>query len=739
MVTAAVHSSQSLANLTPGASFGKYTLLEQIGVGGQGVVWSALNQNRDRIYAIKFNEIPETEEAQADDLRDEHQLEKLVKLRHAHILPVYEYGFHENLRFTISPYLPGGTLTQKIRSQPLSMNEALKLGMEIASALDYLHSQGVIHRDLKSSNILLDTKGRSHLADFGLARVLSTSTLAFHTGHGTPPYAPPEQNSLKAITLKSDIFSFGILLFEMFTGQLPWNGKKQLGMEQLYAKAVLPDPCEINPNLPPRMADVLRRVTSVNPDLRPRSAEEVMKAIYFILEIPYAPLQTDERLDDPAEIKTNVEDLLVQALAQWEATEGMYNMGLTRFAMVDMGVHASRLDRYNSFLLSQALIFGYNDDRWWAAVSDPGERLAISSLLLKRNNEAIAARIADHLISDMEIRSFTSGVPANILASLLDMSLKTGNLFLQRQLLQGIRELTRPAHRWSDHPLQLSASQVKALGSLALEDNEAGDAAAELIGHLRATPAVQIITEHHNEDRKMNALFLIQQTARNLPALVHRRIRFKLRLEWAIQHLIQQPASLMGAYALALLGSSLGVGIQVYTTYNWPDFFDVLRITTSLEQGVIIGAVFALGILAPRMFVERFQGSRAMARVGLGTITGTVGINLALLVFHIVFVKTPPQGVLITAGSMLIALALAVGGLARSYRIKVLLTSAAVFAAILGTWWLHINFAASNLELTPLFIYPYDWSLTRVTITAFGVSLPVGLLGNLVNLSIRGK
>src|SRR6185436_8483042 len=102
----------------------------------------------------------------------------------------------------------------------------------------------------------------------------STSTLAFHTGHGTPPYSPPEQIQMKAITPKSDVYSFGILLYEMFTGQLPWNGKKQLSIEQLNSKEELPDPREFNKDLPPLLTSVLRRVTAADPELRPPSAGE---------------------------------------------------------------------------------------------------------------------------------------------------------------------------------------------------------------------------------------------------------------------------------------------------------------------------------------------------------------------------------------------------------------------------------------------------------------------------------
>lgn len=722
--------------LIPGSTFHHYTLLEQIGIGGQGVVWSALDPHTKRVYAVKFNEILDSEEGRAEDIRDEYQLEKLLTLRQPHILPLKEFGFEENVRFTVSPYVPGGTLTQKIRNNPPSAEDALRYGMEIASALDYLHAQGVIHRDLKSSNILLDLGNHAYLADFGLARVVSTSTLAFHTGHGTPPYAPPEQNRLKEITPKSDIFSFGILLFELFTGQLPWNGKKQLGMEQLHSKQELPDPREVNTNLPPRMVDVLRRVTAADPSLRPRSASEVMRGIYYIFGAPY-PSFEPETLDETASYKKDVDGLLWQGLAQWKTTEGMYNLGLTRFAMVDQERGDIDNEIFGSFLLAQALTYGYEDDYWWTAVADPRSRLSVVSLLLRRENDTITTRLIEHLSGDMEIRSFSKGLPESITMSLLEFGVRTNNTPLRRQILQGIRELTRPGKAWGDKVLSLSPEQVRQLGDMALEESPAGDAAAELIGHFRAAPAVQVVVNHHNQDRGIAALLLVQQAAGSLPAQVRGGIRFRLKLEWALQRFLQQPASLIGAYALAVLGSALGIGIQVYLTYNWPDFFDILRITTSLEQGLIVGAIFGLGIFLARVIVERFQTSRAPLRLLLGTFAGGVVMNIAMLAFHVLF-RTAPQGLSITAACLLIALVFAAGSFARSYLLRVLLSSAVILAVTLATWWIHIGFAASSAELTPIFRFdPTSWSWTQVTLIALGTALPIGIFGNLVRLSLH--
>ncbi|MEW6287285.1 MAG: serine/threonine-protein kinase [Chloroflexota bacterium] len=725
-----------LSTLVPGSSFRQYTLLEQIGVGGQGVVWSALEPREGRIYAVKFNEIMEGDEALMEDERTAHQQEQLIHLRHPHILPLREFGVESNKRFTVSPFIAGGTLTQKIRTSPPSVEEAIRYGMEIASALDFLHSRGVIHRDLKSSNILLNLSNHSYLSDFGLARVVSTSTLAFHTGHGTPPYAPPEQNRLKEITPKSDIFSFGILLFELFTGQLPWNGRKQLGMEQLHSDAELPDPREVNTSLPPRLVDVLRRVTSANPDLRPRSAGEIMRVICHLFGVPCPPINEGE-YDEAAAHQKDVEQLLWQGLAQWKATEGMYNLGLTRFAMADL--ERSHIDTrvFGGFLLSQALTYGYQDDYWWAAVSDPRERLSIASLLLRRESDVITSRILDHLTADMEIRAFSRGLPESVVMALFDIGTRTGDNDLRRRILQSIRALVPPSHTWEGKKLPLNIPQIQQLGDLALEDSASGDAAAELIGHLRAAPAVQVITNHHDDSRSVDALLLIQQTAGSLPSFVKGGIRLRLSLEWVFQRLIQKPVSLVGAYFMAFLGSSLGIAVQVYLTINLTGLFDSARIAISLERGLITGFVFGLGIFLTRVAVERFHASRLLPRLLFGTLTGALLMNLALLVFHILFVRTPPQGFLITASSLLIALAFAAGGLTRSYLFRVFLTSLTIWGTILAAWLLHTRYASSPEQLTPLFRYDYAWSLTQVALTALGVSLPMGILGNVVNLTLQ--
>ena len=734
MTIPALHPVHSLKF---GDQFRQYQLLEQIGLGGQGMVWSALDQDQNRIYAIKFTEIPDSEEAKAADARETQQLENLIKLRQAHILPIREYGFEGRERFMVSPYIAGGTLTERVKSAFLSFDEVLRYGAEIASALDYLHGQGVIHRDIKSSNILLDMNNKTYLADFGLARFVSTSTLAFHTGHGTPPYAPPEQLQMNAITAKSDIFSFGILFYEMFTGQLPWNGTRQLGLVQTHSDQEIPDPCEINQDLPPGVVEVLRHVTAADPQVRPNLASDILEMLYSVFKTP-STFQTGITLhEEITTLNTDVGELLKRGLAQWESTNGMYNLGLTRFALIDLEREQLDMETFGQFLLSQSLTYGYHDDQWWAAVDNPKNRLAVSSMLLGKKSEAITARIITHLEYDLDIRAFSNGLPKSILTSLLDIGAKTDNPFFRHQILKGIHTLVQPGDNWGD--TSFDAVQMDQLGELALDDSEAGDAAAKLIGHLRSASSVQHILDHFFEDRKLDALLLIQQAAGSLPALVPGRIRNRLLVEGIVQKLTQQPSNLIAAYFMAFLGAALGMGMQNYLTYNLTDLFDSIRITLSIERGLIVGSVFGFGFFLTRTIVERLQVFNTYLRIAVGTIIGWLIMNMALLTLHVLILHTPPMGWLIPLGCMIISLAVSVGSLLGSKLAQISLSSASIFIAIMGTWWAHINYAASNLELTPLFKYNPAWPLAQISSTALIVALLVGVFGSLVTLTVQDE
>ncbi|HXQ39200.1 MAG TPA: hypothetical protein VN843_34695, partial [Anaerolineales bacterium] len=304
-------------------------------------------------------------------------------------------------------------------------------------------------------------------------------------------------------------------------------------------------------------------------------------------------------------------------------------------------------------------------------------------------------------------------------------------------IFTGIRILLRPGSAWKDPPLD--PNLIKRLGELALEDSDLGDTTAELIGHLRAPSAVQVILQRSHEGRKIDSLLLIEKVAGSLPSIVPGPIRFRLSVERNLQRLTQRPVNLIGAYVTTFLGAALGVGLQVYLTYNLPDFLDTARITTSLFQGLVIGAIFGLGIFLTRVITERFHTSNTLLRVLLGTTVGGLVMNIALLIFHVLFVNTPPTGILITLGCAMIALTFAVVGLIRSRLIKMFLSSVSILMAIMGTWLIHINLAASPVELTPMFRYDSSWTLTQVLFLALSVALSIGIFGNLFNLSIRNE
>ena len=303
----------------PGTQFKQYQLLEQIGAGGQGVVWSAYDQAVQRVVAVKFSEVPE--QADGYDEMRYRESARLVELRHPYILPLYEIGLTGRLRFLVSLYAAGGSLSDKIARGPLDVRETLRYASEIAEALEYLHAEGVIHRDLKTSNVLTDLSQNAFLADFGIARFTSDSTQAVHTGRGTPMYAPPEQHKMTAISPQSDIYSFGVMLYELFAGRLPWSGEAPLGIKQLYSHEEIPDPRLLVPSLPAGLAGVLRQMTAIEASARPASARQAMQMLSSVFDVQPIPFSRTVR-EEKEIIKADAQELLRQNLERWETSTG---------------------------------------------------------------------------------------------------------------------------------------------------------------------------------------------------------------------------------------------------------------------------------------------------------------------------------------------------------------------------------------------------------------------------------
>jgi serine/threonine protein kinase len=261
-----------------GRTFGRYHILEEIGQGGMATVYRALDLAENRPVALKVL-APHLSKDPKFRARFEREVRLQRDLNHPNIVPVLDFGEFDGYAYIVMPYLASGTLQERMQTRPPTPAEGARIIAQVAAALEQAHRQGVVHRDVKPSNILLDEQGNARLSDFGFAHLTDASvSLTGSMLIGTPAYMSPEQCRGDEIDARSDQYSLGVVLYQMCTGHLPFASDTPLGVVLKHANEPLPPPRAVNPNLPEAVADVLVTALSKDPNDRFASIAEMNAA-----------------------------------------------------------------------------------------------------------------------------------------------------------------------------------------------------------------------------------------------------------------------------------------------------------------------------------------------------------------------------------------------------------------------------------------------------------------------------
>lgn len=278
--------------LQQGERIGAYKIIVPLGQGGTATVYRAFHARLNRFVAIKMIHQDYLDNPNFHS-RFEREAQIIAALEHPHIVPVYDFSEHAGEPYLVMKLIEGKTLKERIGKSRLNAQEILDVMTPVAGALDYAHRQGVLHRDIKPSNIMLDQAGTPYLTDFGLARILvaGDSTVSQDMMLGTPHYISPEQALGKdEVDSRSDLYSFGVVLYELLVGKVPFSGKTPYAIINDHIYEPLPLPSETNPELSPAIEAVLLQALAKDREDRYPTATALMTALREAIKNPVQPI-----------------------------------------------------------------------------------------------------------------------------------------------------------------------------------------------------------------------------------------------------------------------------------------------------------------------------------------------------------------------------------------------------------------------------------------------------------------
>jgi formylglycine-generating enzyme required for sulfatase activity/uncharacterized caspase-like protein len=285
-----------------GQTVGRYRIIEQVGHGGMADVYKAYQPSLDRYVAIKVIHASLADDADFLN-RFEREAKVVATLRHPNIVQVYDFDAEDGLYYMVMEYIDGGTLKtlldrQQASGQPFSVEDAGRITLAVGSALKYAHSRSMVHRDVKPGNVMITGDGHIILTDFGIAKIVSATKLtASGSMVGTPAYMSPEQGRGEPGDERSDIYSLGVMFYQMVTGRLPYEADTPVALVLKHINEPLPLPAALRPDLPPAVEGVIVKALAKRPEDRYQNVgaltAELKQALGFTSEL--TPTDTMQR------------------------------------------------------------------------------------------------------------------------------------------------------------------------------------------------------------------------------------------------------------------------------------------------------------------------------------------------------------------------------------------------------------------------------------------------------------